>query len=130
MATRKKLIEDLDEVFSKWVRLSAADKNGYCSCFTCGRKKHWKKQQAGHFITRGAMSTRWLPMNVKVQCVKCNIFQQGRQYEFARNLDQQYGQGTADRIRARSKKAARLTNADLEAYVNYYKDQVKILLND
>lgn len=83
---------------------------------------------AGHFITRGAMSTRWLPMNVKVQCVRCNIFQQGRQYDFARNLDNDYGEGTADRIRARSKKTAKFTDSELRAMIHYYQDQVAILL--
>ena len=84
--TVAKLKKELDKVFSQYIRLKYADHNGMCECFTCGTQKHWKNIQAGHFMSRRHMATRWHEDNVKPQCVKCNMFSQGEQYRFGVNL--------------------------------------------
>jgi len=75
--TRSKLVKKLDTVFSQWVRLSNSDKDGYCTCVTCSKRLHWKEIQAGHFQSRKHYSIRWCELNVKPQCVGCNVFKYG-----------------------------------------------------
>ena len=41
--TVSKLKKKLDAIFSKYIRLKDADKNGYVKCYTCGVKKYWEK---------------------------------------------------------------------------------------
>lgn len=71
-AERQSLTNDLDFVFSRIVRMSAADKHGDCECYTCGNKKHWSLQQCGHFVKRGNTQIRWDFRNARVQDKYCN----------------------------------------------------------
>lgn len=59
-------------LFSRCVRLGAADHNGYCKCFTCEAPKHWKQIDAGHWIGRGKKATKYHVDNVRPQCKQCN----------------------------------------------------------
>ena len=63
----KKLIQQLDKEFSIFIRRRYAI-NDIATCVTCGKKDHWKKLQAGHFMSRKHLSTRWDEDNVQVQC--------------------------------------------------------------
>lgn len=85
--TAAQLKKDLDGLFSKWVRLSHADKNGNVACYTCGKIFHWKKIQNGHFIRRQYLATRFDPRNCRPQCVGCNMFGDGKTVEFSRKLE-------------------------------------------
>jgi len=69
---------------------------------------------AGHFQSRAKYPTRWLPINVRAQCKRCNAFRGGEQYKFAKNLDKEYGQGTAQDIEALSESGQRFTIEDLQ----------------
>jgi len=89
-ASRQALMNDLDFVFSRIVRLSAADEHGNCACYTCGKVKHWSLQQAGHFIKRGEMATRWDFRNARVQCKTCNENLEGNLKVYAEKLEQEY----------------------------------------
>lgn len=86
-ASRQALIQDLDYVFSRIVRLRAADEFGNCECYTCGDKKHWTLMQAGHYISRSHMATRWNFDNVRVQDKKCNEVKGGEIRVFGERLD-------------------------------------------
>lgn len=125
--TKKKTREKLDKVFSEYVRLKAATEDGLVTCFTCGVERHWKQMHAGHFQTRAKYATRFDPMNVKPQCVRCNIFNHGEQYLFAQNLDKQYGNGTAERIKRASEATTRATEGDYQDLIEKYKEIVKRL---
>ena len=84
--SKSRLVKKLDSIFSKYIRLKHS-KNGICTCFTCGRKYEVKKIHAGHFMSRRHYSTRWDEENVRPQCYGCNVGNQGKQYEFAINLN-------------------------------------------
>ena len=47
--------------------------------------------QCGHFVTRTVTALRYHPKNTRVQCVGCNMFNQGRLDVFAYNLTKEYG---------------------------------------
>src|SRR3990167_10155989 len=74
------------KVFSEWVRRNGADENGFNACYTCGTKLHWKRLQAGHFISRTHLATLFDEQNVKPQCFADNIWKNGEPHKFAEHL--------------------------------------------
>jgi endogenous inhibitor of DNA gyrase (YacG/DUF329 family) len=117
--TRKSLIDKLDKVFSIYIRTRYAV-NEIAKCYTCGKKEHWKKQHAGHFASRKHYSTRWNEYNVQVQCPSCNIWQQGMQYEFGKQLCLQYGDNFADELINESKKIRKFDDIEIKDMIEYY----------
>jgi hypothetical protein len=126
--TRSKIVAALDKEFSIWVRLSSADDYGNIRCYTCGERRHWKKCDAGHFQTRAKYSTRWDKMNVKPQCKKCNMVNGGQQYKFGKRLDQDYGEGTADSVLAKSNQTVKFSDDELLSILAEIRVKNKALL--
>jgi hypothetical protein len=120
--TRKSLIDKLDKVFSIYIRTRCAV-DEIAECYTCGKKDHWKKLQAGHFASRRHYSTRWDENNVQVQCYGCNIANQGMQFEFGKKLCLQFDNNFADELMIKSKQVCKFTDVELEEKINYYTQQ-------
>jgi 5-methylcytosine-specific restriction endonuclease McrA len=118
--TRSKLVKKLDKLFSLYIR-NRYSKNGKAKCFTCGKVDDIKRLHAGHFMSRKHHSTRWDEINVQVQCPKCNLFGQGEQYTFGKNLDKKYGKGTADKLQRKARKVVKLSTNDLKELIEKYK---------
>ena len=123
---RSVLIKKLDTVFSLWIRRRYAV-NDISECYTCGAKKEYKKQQAGHFASRRHYSTRWNEFNVQVQCYSCNICQQGMQFEFGKRLCLQYGDNFAEDLMIESKKIVKFTESDILDMIDYYNIKIMAL---
>jgi 5-methylcytosine-specific restriction endonuclease McrA len=117
--TRKGLIKKLDKVFSEYIRQRNADKNGVVVCVTCGKVDHWKNMDAGHFISRKHLSTRWHDDNVQVQCKGCNVFRYGEQYRFSLWLGAEKSKELADL----SMKTHKLDNYDLQQLIEKYQER-------
>lgn len=66
------VIDDLDAVFSQYVRLKAANENGYCSCYGCSVVYYWTEMQCCHYTPRAHMNTRFLEENAFCGCASCN----------------------------------------------------------
>lgn len=66
------LRDELDTVFSLYIRLKDANADGYNSCFTCGEFLHYKQLHNGHCNSRGEIGSRFLTENCRPQCPKCN----------------------------------------------------------
>jgi len=128
MKTISKLKKELDKVFSLYIRLRGATEEGVVQCFTCSRISHYKSgMQCGHFQSRRHHSTRWNETNCQIQCVKCNMYEQGEQFKFGMMLDANYGRGTAEKLEFLSKTIIKLSRVDYEDKISYYKDAVKNL---
>lgn len=84
------LIEDADAIFSKYVRMSAADEYGDAFCYTCGCVKRWQEQQCGHYISRSNYHLRWDLRNTKVQCWDCNVGKHGNLGAYTERLEYEY----------------------------------------
>jgi hypothetical protein len=119
---RKLLVKKLDTIFSEYIRRRYAI-NDIAECVTCGKKDHWKKQQAGHFMSRKHYSTRWDERNVEVQCQGCNVWRYGEQYKFSLYL----GADLADELMVKSRQIEKFSNADLVMMYETYKQKVKDL---
>lgn len=84
------LIDDADAVFSRWLRMNDADKDGYISCFICSARVRWQEAQCMHYIKRGvSLFLRHDPRNCKSGCDTCNCKKGGNYIEYAKKLELQ-----------------------------------------
>tara|TARA_R100001594_G_scaffold17072_2_gene34942 strand:+ start:3788 stop:4192 length:405 start_codon:yes stop_codon:yes gene_type:complete len=127
MKSISKLKKELDKWFSLYIRLRYATAEGIAQCFTCGKIDHYKKLQCGHFQSRRHHATRWNEWNCQVQCVKCNMFEQGEQYRFGIYLEGKYGEGTSRELIVLSQTTVKKTRIEYEEDISYYKAIVKNL---
>lgn len=123
--THAQLKKKLDEWFSKYIRYRAADKDGTAECYTCGKRDHVRNLQAGHFASRRYMATRWHDPqdghgNIQVQCIACNLYEQGRQWHFGRRLDQAVS-GRAEEIMQAAGCKRTYAVAELRQMVEFYR---------
>ena len=119
--TRKGIVKKLDTLFSLYIRNRYAV-DGIAECFTCGKKDHISKVQAGQFQSRKHYATRWDEVNVQGQLPKWNLFGQGEQFKFGLNLDEKYGEGTAEQLQQKARNTVKLSNDDLNEMILKYKD--------
>lgn len=71
--TIAQLVESAAVLLQLYVRLKAADGNGYVSCVTCGVTRHYKDEMQGaHFIERTWLATKLMGENVHPCCSSCN----------------------------------------------------------
>ena len=84
---------------------------------------------AGHFQSRKHLATRWDEQNVKVQCVKCNIFDSGQQYAFGKLLDILYGEGTSDGLVIKARMTQKMMRQEYIDMIDLYKQKIKDLEN-
>ncbi len=130
MKTISKLKKDLDKVFSLYIRLRYASKDGIVKCFTCDKTAHYKKMHAGHFMSRKHHATRWNEDNVQVQCPKCNLFGQGEQYAFGKLLDIRIGDGKAEELQELSRTTVKYMRFEYEDMIKHYKEKVNAIKTD
>jgi len=121
--SRSKLVKKLDAVFSQYIRLKNSV-DGYATCFTCGKKDHWKKLQNGHFQSRKHYATRWDEQNCQVQCAGCNVFRYGEQFLFAKYLDERFYAGLSDELYFKAKQIVKFTNTEIEDMIIKYKNLI------
>jgi hypothetical protein len=72
--------------FARYIRAKYADKDGYCTCVTCGKRYHYKDGRhinAGHFVPSRCNSILFDEDVVRPQCAYCNCGGGGEQYKFA-----------------------------------------------
>lgn len=111
------------------VRLKAADKNGLCTCVTCGLVLEWNKgMQGGHFIPK-KLSSRWalVEENVHPQCRGCNGY--GMRYGDAAQrytvyMIDMYGREEIDNMLATRHEAVNFKREELEEMIAEYKQQI------
>lgn len=103
------------DAFSLYIRVrDAAPFTGIVICCTCGRPKHYKEVDAGHFVPwKSGNAVRYHEQNVHGQCKACNGFEQGSQYAYGQFIDKKYGPGTADRLWVLSRATVKLFDFEL-----------------
>lgn len=122
--TLQEKVKKLDSVYSKYIRLSHAE-NEMVKCFTCSNVMHWKKIQCGHFFSRKHYSVRWEEMNTKPQCVHCNIFCQGKQYEFGEKLKEMYGVDKIELLEIKKNNSFKLNEFVIGVLIAEYENKLK-----
>lgn len=120
--TTAKLKKELDSVFSLFIRQKYADKQtGLVACYTCGKVKHWKEQQCGHFVSRQYLATRWHENNCRVQDVGCNVFGNGKPLDFEENLKKELGADYVENMKASRHEVLKLDRNWYQEKITHYK---------
>lgn len=106
-----------DKYFSLYIR--ERDKNKVC--VTCGKRT--SEKDCGHFISRRFESTRYDEKNSHGQCLKCNRFEYGNQFQYGQMIDFVYGEGTADKLLQKSKMFCKRDRFDYDIIAEEYKNK-------
>lgn len=125
--TKSWYVKKLDEVFSKFIRLSYSNDFERVQCYTCGKIDHWKNMQCGHYISRQYMSLRWDEDNCRVQCAGCNVFKHGNYTEYAYRLLKEIGRKGIDSLMNKKQTIKQWRIPELMKQIEYYKEKVSEL---
>jgi 5-methylcytosine-specific restriction endonuclease McrA len=122
--TFKALKKKLDVVFSQWIRLKDSTSDGQAVCVSCHAVKSWKEMQAGHFVSRTHLATRWDERNVAVQCMPCNVWKRGNYSAYTLYMLRKHGQKVIEELEALRHAPHKITAADLEEKLQHYNSKV------
>lgn len=118
---KRKLVEKLDAIFSKYIRLRDAQPHtGWVRCISCGSVHHWTKIQNGHYCSRRHLNLRWSEINCNVQCCSCNIMQHGNILAYRRALIKKYGEKEVDKLEALAQIPKHWSEFELDQMIKYY----------
>lgn len=118
-------IQHADTNFKRWVRLKAADAEGYLNCFICGKHLHWTESEAMHCEPCTDMSTRFDETNVQAGCHHCNAKPLGDRANFRAKLDEKFGPGTAEGNTHKSKRTEKHTNEYIRTIGDWYAERIE-----
>jgi len=122
------LIHQLDDLVSKYVRLSAASDKGECECYTCGKVGRWQNMHAGHYISRKSMFLRFdTKRNIRVQCPTCNCHKYGQSAIFGQNLEKEMPNIT-EVLYEESLTVYKYDRSELQSMISNYRNKVNNLL--
>lgn len=79
------------KLFSEYVRMKAANPDGFVICVTCGRSLHWKEAHASHFLPGRNNGILFDVRNCHPSCMRCNIFLAGNLSEYYPFMLKTYG---------------------------------------
>jgi hypothetical protein len=127
MAKRKLKYDNLDKVFSIYIRLRDADDDGFCTCCSSGKRQHWKDMDCGHFISRRHLATRWEDMNCHAQSRGDNRFNQGNALGYSRFLLKKYGPNALDDLERMKNRPFKITQFEINNMVKYYREKIQEL---
>lgn len=120
------LIDELDAIFSKYIRLKYSDKDGNCECFTCNTKKRYQELHNGHYISRSHMFLRWDERNCKPQCEYCNCTKHGNLAIYGQKLEQLHP-GITDILLEESRTIYKHSRTEIKAIISDYSKRLKLL---
>jgi len=123
------LVNDLDIIFSRYIRLKDADVNGIETCYTCPDSKHWKHMQCGHFVKRGNMYLRFSEENCKPQCKHCNEDLDGNVPAYATHLEADRS-GSVEILQEQGRIVKHWSRDELKSMIGEYSRKAKLLLKN
>lgn len=117
---------DLVYIFSLYIRLKYADKNGMVKCFTCPKVLHYTKIHNSHYIHRTDQATRHLEANCKPMCPSCNNLhnEDNEPYKAALELE---SSGITDWLLEQSRMVYKPTISEFKEMIIDYRYKVEIL---
>lgn len=121
------LVERLDKVFSKYIRLRDAMPSGLFRCISCGKIKPIGQADCGHFHSRTHMSTRYDEDNCHAECRYCNRFSADHLIGYRENLIRKIGEQRFLLLEVKAHETRKWSHFELEQLVKYYKALVEKL---
>lgn len=120
------LIKIADDVYSKWLRQSNADKDGFVICYTCDEKLRPQDAHCGHYVKRGNLFLRFDNRNTRVQCEGCNVYKDGNYAEYTKRLEAEYP-GITDILQEEAALVYKPHRHEIQAIINEYNQKLKLL---
>ena len=78
--------------------------------------------QAGHFISRRFITTRWHPVNVWPQCNTCNVEKSGNLEVYEQKLVAKFGQDAIDGLWILARTGNGITEVEIKEIIKTYKN--------
>lgn len=125
--TRWKLVKERDAEFSRNLRMKNANKDGLCTCYTCGKVDHWKKMQCWHFVSRSVYALRWCWDNVRVQCYRCNVALSWNYIEYTMRMIDEVGVDKVEELRSKKYEVVKIETWYIEEEIARLKEENKEL---
>jgi len=113
----------LDNIFSLFIRQRDCP-DGIGECISCGKIITPKTCDAGHYINRKHLSTRFSEINVNAQCRECNRFDEGNAVGYHFGLELKYGEGTVKKLLAAKMQTVKFSQFEIDAMAKHYKKLV------
>lgn len=113
--------KELDRVFSLYIRAKYPKQ-----CYTCGKID--TSLQCGHFVSRQYLATRWDENNCRPQCVGCNIYGNGKPFDFEENLKKELGAEFIETMKASRHISLKIDTHWYIAEIDKYKDLLKSIV--
>ena len=131
MKSFPKLIDQLDKVFSEFVRARDSQPYGgeYFRCISCGQMKPYEDGDAGHFIPRTNMATRFDETNVWTECRMCNRMSSMHMVGYRKNLEKKIGEEGVEELLRKKHTIRKWSASELEDMIKYYRDKIKEIKN-
>jgi hypothetical protein len=124
--SRKNIKHKLDYTFSRYIRLRDTQE-GYGHCCSCNKRILFEEGDAGHFINRRWMSTRWREDNVFLQCRPCNRFDEGNAAGYGMFMIDKFGKKHVEYLNALKYEYTKYTEPEIELLIKEYKKKIKDL---
>lgn len=118
---RNSALKRADKYFQAYIR----ERDKAKPCITCGQYRG--RIEAGHYMVRQNMCTRYDEKNAHGQCRECNQFRGGEQYAHGLAIDKLYGEGTSHDLYLKSKMSCPKDTYTLDEIANYYNGKIKEL---
>jgi len=132
LTPRAKAKKDAWDMFSLYIRLKHADKNGDVTCITCGKVANYKKMQASHLVPGRTERILFDERGVYPCCYRCNCVLSGNLLNYMKYLEETLGVKKAIALREELQKNAKIplkrTIADYQELIELYKDKIKTLI--
>lgn len=119
------MISKLDKLFSSYIRKRDCP-NGIGRCISCGAVITQTSGDAGHYIPRAHMATRFDERNVNAQCFNCNRLKNGNLNGYKIGLIVKYGEEIINELEGLKRSTVKLSKSDILELINHYKhDNIK-----
>ena len=121
------LVDRLDTVFSRYIRLRDAMSSGMFRCISCGKIKPIEQADCGHFHSRTHMSTRFDEDNCHAECRYCNRFSADHIIGYRENLIKKIGEQRFMLLDIKAHETKKWSHFELEQLAKYYRALVQKL---
>ena len=102
-----------------------ADRDGICTCVTCGKRLAWQAMDAGHFLGGRRKGILFEPRCVHAQCKQCNAINPFEKYWVW--MEARYGRQTIDELISQKwdRDENSWTRSELLAIIDDYTDRLR-----
>jgi hypothetical protein len=120
------VIEDLDAVFSQFIRLRDSDENGYITCYCCGSYEYWTDCDNMHFMPRSHKNTRFSEDNCKGGCRTCNQSKKGNLKAYGDHLERDR-KGSVEALEDQARVEYNYTVSEVKGLISFYSKEVRVM---